>query len=236
MGLVKQHHNIKDMSVNKSYNAGSDPVWSYCMANSHLHPAMEALQEATLKVPRSRMLGAPECLLMNQTLIRAKAATKVLDVGMFTGASALAAALALDKDKADSRVVTCDVSDTHLELARQHWEMAGVDQIVDFRLGRAADTLQSLIDNGEAGTFDFVFVDADKANYDAYYEKGLVLLRRGGVMAFDNTLWSGAVVTPSTDPDTVALQKLNEKLANDKERVFVVQLNIGDGYTLATKI
>jgi len=223
------------MAVNKSYYAGSDPIWSYCMGNSHLNPVMESLQAETLKVPRYKMLGAPEVLLMNQTFIKAKNARKVLDIGMFTGASALAAGLAFG-DKANSKVVTCDVSDTHLELAEKHWKMAGVDHLIEFKMGPATDTLQSLIDGGEAGTFDFAFVDADKDNYDAYYEKGLVLLKKGGVIAFDNTLWSGKVVEHSEDPDTVALQKLNAKLANDKERVFVVQLNIGDGYTLATKI
>ena len=119
-----------EMSVFKSYEEGSDPVSSYCLSNSHLHPAMKALQEATMKVPRSMMLGAPECLLMNQTLIKTKNAKKVIDIGMFTGASALAAALALGPE---GKVNTFDVSDAHLELAKKHWKMAGVEERIHFK-------------------------------------------------------------------------------------------------------
>ena len=222
------------MSVSKSYLEGGDPVSRYCLENSHLHPAMKALQEATMKVPRSGMLGAPECLLMNQTLIRTRKAKKVLDIGMFTGASALASALAVGQE---GTVQTFDVSDTHLELAKQHWKMAGVEDRIHFNLGPASDGLQSLIEGGESGTFDFVFIDADKTGYDDYYEKCLILLGQGGVIAFDNTLWSGAVLDPNKNSeDDVALKKLNAKLRDDTSRVFVVQVNIGDGYTLATKL
>jgi len=225
-------------TVAKSYYEGSDPVLAYCLGNSHIHPAMESLQKATLNVPRSMMLGAPECLLMNQTFIRSKGATKVLDVGMFTGASALASALAIEKKSgSEAKVVTCDVSDTHLELAKKHWEMAGVADLIHFKLGPASDSLQGLIDAGEAGTYNFAFIDADKGGYVDYYEKCLVLMKKGGVMAFDNTLRGGRVVSgTSENPDEKAIIKVNGILAKDTERVFVVQLNIGDGYTLATKL
>ena len=223
------------MAVFKSYEEGGDPVSRYCLTNSHfLHPAMKALQEETMKVPRFQMLGAPECLLMNQTLIMTRNGKKVLDVGMFTGASALASALAVGPE---GKVHTFDVSDTHLELAKKHWKMAEVEDRIHFKLGPASDGLQSLIDDGQSGTFDFVFIDADKPGYDDYYEKCLVLLKKGGVIAFDNTLLGGAVLDPNKNSDgVVALRKLNQKLQEDTSRVFVVQVNIGDGYTLATKL
>jgi len=215
-------------------------VSDYCVKHTHTHPVQQALQEETMKVPRSLMLGAPECLAMNKTLIKAKAAKKVIDIGTFTGASALAAALAFEKDDSDCKVITCDVVDTHIELARKHWKMAGVEDKIQFQLGPASKTLQELIDNGESGTFDFVFIDADKTGYDVYYELCLQLLRKGGVIAIDNTLWSGAVLKDEAeaegDEDTEALKKLNDKMAQDTDRVFSALFNIGDGYTLATKL
>jgi len=227
------------MSVAKSYKRENDPIAKYCVKHTHIHPVQEALQEATMHVRMSRMLGAPECLALNKTLIKAKAAKKVIDIGTFTGASALAAALAFEKDDPDCKVITCDVDDSHLELARKHWKLAEVDDKIQFELGPAADTLQKLIDAGESETFDFVFIDADKTGYDVYYEKCLILLKKGGVIAIDNTLWSGAVITENgsnDDENTAALKKLNDKLANDKERVFSTLINVGDGYTLATKL
>ena len=184
------------------------------------------------------MLGAPEVLALNHAIIKSKSAKKVLDIGTFTGASALAAALAFDKDHADSKVITCDVTDANIALARKHWAMAGVEDRIQFELGPAAQTLQALIDNGESGTFDFAFIDADKPAYQDYYEKCLLLLGKGGMIAIDNTLWSRKVVGVASEDDTStkALQKLNDNIASDRERVFTVLLNIGDGYTLATKL
>lgn len=224
--------------VAKSYYANNDPVLDYCNGNTHIHPVQKALLEETLKVPRSVMLGAPEVLAMNMTIIKTRRAKKVIDIGTFTGASALAAAMAFGKDISDGQVITCDIDDMHLELAKKHWKMAGVENNIHFKLGPASQTLQSLIDDGQSGTFDFVFIDADKTGYDRYYEQCLNLLGPGGVIAFDNTLWYGKVLESAAedDHDTKALQKLNKKLADDKERVFVVQVNIGDGYTLATKL
>jgi len=224
--------------VAKSYYAGNDPILDYCNENTHIHPVQKALLEETLNVPRYQMLGAPEVLAMNMTLIKTRRAKKVLDIGTFTGASALASALAFGKDIPDGQVITCDVEDTHLELAKKHWKMAGVEDRIQFKLGPASETLQSLIDDGQAGTFDFVFIDADKTGYDQYYEQCLILLGPGGVVAFDNTLWYEKVLKPAAEDDhaTIALQKLNKKLAADTERAFVVQVNIGDGYTLATKL
>jgi len=228
-------------TVAKSYLRENDVVMEYCNKNTHIHPVQKALQEETMKVHMSIMLGAPEVLALNKSLIKIRGAKKVLDIGMFTGASALASALALNKDCADSKVITCDVSDTHLELARTHWKLAGVEDKIQFELGPAGDTLQKLIDNGESGTFDFAFIDADKTGYDQYYELILQLLAPGGAIGFDNTLYTGKVLKPADKDDdeynsVIALQNLNEKLSQDTDRVHVAQFNIGDGYTLVTKL
>ena len=153
---------------------------------------------------------------------------------MFTGASSLAAAYSMEDD---GRVIACDINNDYIETARTFWRQAGVEDKIDVRINPAAQTLQSLIDNGEAGSFDFAFIDADKESYDTYYEKCLVLLRPGGVIAIDNTLWSGSVLDPNAkESSTLALQALNDKIALDTSRVFAVQLNIGDGYTLVSKL
>ena len=121
-------------------------------------------------------------------------------------------------------------------VAREYWREAGVEQKVNLSIAPAQDTLQKLLDEGHAGTFDFAFVDADKTGYDQYYELCLKLLRKGGIVAFDNTLWSARVLAPDEECDesTMALKKLNAKLASDN-RAYVVQINVGDGYTIALK-
>ena len=192
--------------------------------------------EETLKNnKRWRMLGAPEVLSLNVALMHSLQAKKVIDVGVFTGASSLAAALALPPD---GKIIACDINEEFTRQAQQYWKEAGVRDKVDLRIAPAGETLQALIDEGQGGTFDFAFIDADKVGYDLYYEKCLVLMKPGGIIAFDNTLWSGAVLKPydSCDDDTKALKNLNDKLANDSKRAYVVQLNVGDGYTLAVKL
>merc|ERR1712241_261593 len=197
--------------VFKSYQE-EDPVKNYCLANSTpRHPVQLKLMQETMKLERSRMLGAPEVLALNSLLVQSLGAKKVLDVGVFTGASALAAALALPKD---GSVVACDVSDTHSELARRHWAEAGVADIIKLKIAPATETLGNLVAEGQGNTFDFAFIDADKEGYDDYYEKCLVLLRKGGVMALDNTLSRGRVINPDENHLTVvAVKKLNAKLA-----------------------
>merc|ERR1711874_257997 len=224
---------VGKVKVLKSY-AEEDPVKNYCLANSSpRHPVQQKLMQETMKLERSRMLGAPEVLALNTLLVQSLGAKKVLDVGVFTGASSLAAALALPKDGC---VVACDVSDTHSELARRHWAEAGVADIIKLEIAPATETLSSLITAGQENTFDFAFIDADKGGYDDYYEMCLKLIRKGGIIAFDNTLLGGAVVNAEISrPDVVAVRKLNEKIAGDN-RVRSVMMNIGDGYTLATKL
>jgi len=219
--------------VKKSYQA-KDLVKDYCLRHSSpMHPVQLKLVEETLKHPRVLMMGAPEVVSMNALLIHSLGAKKVIDVGVFTGASSLAAALALPSD---GIVVGCDINEEFTSLARKYWAEAGVEEKVRLVLAPASDTLANLVKEGEAGTFDFAFIDADKTGYDSYYELCLTLLRKGGIVAFDNTLWDGNVIGDTDQtPDTVALRKLNVKIASDS-RVKCVMINIGDGYTLVTKL
>jgi len=220
-------------TVSKSYRE-ENPVKAYCLGHSTpLHPVQQKLQEDTLALGRpGRMLGAPEVISLNALLIKSLGAKKVLDIGVFTGASALAAALALP---ADGRVLALDVNEEWTAKAATYWAEAGVADKIQLVLAPATETLaKTLAEEGEAGSYDFAFIDADKTNYDAYYEACLKLLRPGGLIAFDNTLWSGAVMDATdTSPDTLALKALNEKIGKDS-RVTAVLMNIGDGLTLVS--
>lgn len=195
-------------------------------------PIMQRLREETARHPRAGMQISPEQGQFMQLLVHLMRARTYLEIGVFTGYSALAVALAMPDD---GRIVACDVSEDFTAIARRYWQEAGVAGNIDLRLAPAVQTLDSMLEEGFAGTIDFAFIDADKANYDAYYERTLRLLRPGGLVAFDNVLWDGAVADPAIqDADTVALRQLNEKLHTD-ERVFISLLPIGDGLTLAWK-
>jgi predicted O-methyltransferase YrrM len=157
---------------------------------------------------------------------------RALEIGTYTGYSALAVALALPPT---GKLVCCDVSEEWTAIARRFWERAGVAHKIDLRLAPALDTLDRLLAGGGANTFDFAFIDADKTNYDAYYERCLLLVRAAGVIAIDNVLWGGSVADPTdTSQDTQALRALNAKLHRD-ERVTLAMVPIGDGLTLALK-
>merc|ERR1719225_1389153 len=197
--------------VTKSYER-DDPIKNYCLASSTpRNPVQQKLMQETIQLERGRMLGAPEVLALNTLLIQSLGAKKVLDVGVFTGASSLAAALALPKDGC---VVACDIADTHSEMARRHWAEAGVADIIKLEIAPATETLANLITAGQENTFDFAFIDADKEGYDDYYELCLKLIRKGGIIAFDNTLQGGAVVNAEAiRPGVGAVRKLNEKIA-----------------------
>ncbi|WPZ33065.1 class I SAM-dependent methyltransferase [Thalassobaculum sp. OXR-137] len=157
---------------------------------------------------------------------------RAVEVGTFTGYSALRMALALPEG---GSLVCCDVSDEFTRIGRPFWEEAGVADRIDLRLAPATETLQAMIDGGEAGTVDLMFIDADKPNYDAYYELGLVLVRTGGLILVDNVLWSGAVVDETDQSDsTRVIRDLNAKILED-ERVSMAMLGIGDGLTMVRK-
>jgi caffeoyl-CoA O-methyltransferase len=192
----------------------------------------ERLREETQKLPMAQMQIAPDQGQFMQLLVQLIKARKTLEIGVFTGYSSLWVALGLPED---GRIVACDVSEEYTAIARRYWEEAGVAQKIDLQLRPALDTLDDLLAKGDAGTFDFAFIDADKSNYDNYYERALRLVRTGGLIAIDNTIWSGRVADPNEkDDDTVAIRKLNEKLLDDK-RIALSMLTVGDGLTLAMK-
>jgi len=194
-------------------------------------PAQQKLVAETMKHRRSMMLGSQDELHLLAMFCKLISAKKTLDIGVFTGYSALTIALALP---ADGRVVACDVSDEYASIGKPFWEEAGVTDKIDLRIAPAMDTLNSLLAT-EQGTFDFAFVDADKGNYINYYETCLQLLRPGGIIAVDNTIWSGKILLDSVqDADTVTIRKLNDLVAKD-ERVESLLLNMADGVLLAIK-
>lgn len=190
------------------------------------------LREETQKLPQAQMQIGPDQGQFLQMLVQLIRAKKTLEVGVFTGYSSLWVALGLPDN---GRVVACDVSEEYTSIARRYWKEAGVDHKIDLQLRPALETLDELLVKGNADTFDFAFIDADKSNYENYYERALRLVRRGGLIAIDNTIWSGRVANPEeTDTDTVAIRKLNEKLHRD-ERVALSMLTVGDGLTLAMR-
>jgi len=190
---------------------------------------LRRLRERTAALPEHGMQIAPEQGAFMSLLIKVMGARRCLEVGTFTGYSSTAVALALP---ADGRLVCCDVSREWTDIARETWTEAGVADRVELRLGPALETLDQLLAEGDAGRFDFAFIDADKPNYDGYVERALRLARAGGLIAIDNVLWSGRVADSSADDEsTVAIRSLNEKLAAD-ERVEVAMVPIGDGLTL----
>lgn len=181
---------------------------------------------------RAGMLISPEQGAFMGLMVRITGARRLLEVGTFTGYSALACLLAMP---VDGRILCCDVSEEWTAVARRHWAAAGVADRADLRIGPAVDTLDALLAGGAAGTFDQCFVDADKDNYDAYYERALRLVRPGGLILIDNVLWDGAVADPSdVTPSTVALRALNAKIAAD-DRVERCLVPIGDGLTIVRR-
>jgi predicted O-methyltransferase YrrM len=190
------------------------------------------LRQETARHPMARMQIAPEQGQLMALLVQLMGAKKTLEIGVFTGYSSLVVALALPPD---GKLVACDVSEEYTAIARRYWQQAGVADKIDLNIGPALSTLDRLLAEGQAGTFDFAFIDADKSNYDNYYEKALELIRPGGAIAIDNVLWSGQVGDPQIqDNRTNAIRSLNEKLHRD-ERVFISLVPIADGLTLALK-
>jgi predicted O-methyltransferase YrrM len=189
------------------------------------------LRAATRKHPYAGMQISPEQGQFLALLVKLIAARRTLEIGVFTGYSALCVALALPED---GRIVACDVSKEFTDIGRPFWSAAGVADKIDLRLAPALDTLDALIVDGQSGGFDLAFIDADKGNYLKYFERTLALVRQGGVIAIDNVLWNGKVAHPPKDEDTAAIQALNRQLKGD-HRIDISMLPIGDGLTLARK-
>ncbi|MSO73516.1 MAG: SAM-dependent methyltransferase [Rhodospirillaceae bacterium] len=193
---------------------------------------LRRLREETATHALARMQISPEQGQFMALLVETIGARKALEVGTFTGYSAMCVAKAMGPS---GRIVALDVSEDYTAVARRHWAKAGVSDRIDLRLAPAAQSLAAMVAQGESGTYDFAFIDADKTGYDTYYEYALKLLRAGGIVAIDNVLWSGRVIDPSdTSDDTNALRALNEKIVMD-QRVTVSLVPIGDGLTLARK-
>lgn len=211
----------------------SDALYDYLLRVSLREPdVLRALREETAGLAAARMQVAPEQAQFMALLVRLLGASRCLEIGTFTGYSALAVALALPEQ---GRITCCDLSEEWTAVGRRYWEQAGVAGRIDLRLAPAADTLQALLDEGRAGSYDFAFIDADKENYGLYFERSLELLRPGGLIAVDNVLWGGSVIEPQDqDPDTKAIRAFNQNLLDDP-RVDISLLPIGDGLTLARK-
>jgi predicted O-methyltransferase YrrM len=211
----------------------SNTLYNYLLSVSLREPdVLQELRQETAHLPMAVMQIAPEQGQFMGLLVQLLNARKTLDVGVFTGYSSLCVALALPPD---GKIVACDVNEDYTAVARRYWEAAGVADKIDLRLAPALETLDNLLASGQAGTFDFAFIDADKENYEGYYERSLQLIRPGGLIAIDNVLWSGRVADLQVqDADTQAIRAFNEKLHHD-ERVSLSLISVSDGLTLALK-
>lgn len=211
----------------------TEDLYTYLLSHSLREPAILAkLRKETAAHPESEMQIAPEQGQFMALLVRLMGARRTLEVGVFTGYSSLAVALALPED---GHVTACDVSDDYTKTARRYWKDAGVAHKVDLRVAPARDTLASLLEEGQGETYDLAFIDADKTGYDGYYEQALLLVRRGGLIILDNMLRGGRVADPTAaDEATVAIRALNAKLRSD-DRVDLSLLPVADGLVLALR-
>lgn len=208
-------------------------LYAYMLSVSLREPAiLKSLREETAKLSSFMMQISPEQGQFMAFLIGLINAKKTLEIGVYTGYSALAVALALPDD---GRVIACDINATTSAIAKRFWIKAGVEQKIDLMLAPALETLDQLIKQGASNTFDFVFIDADKQNYPNYYERSLALVRPGGLILIDNVLWSGSVADPKNhDKQTESIRKLN-KIVHTDPRVTLSLLPLGDGITLIQK-
>lgn len=200
------------------------------------HPTLARCRAETQKLPMAQMQISAEQGAFMQVIARMLNAKRAFEVGVFTGYSSTAVALTMKElHPVGAKLLACDISDEWTTKARDYWREAQVDDIIELVLAPAANTLDARISAGEAGQYDLGFIDADKVGYDAYYERGLTLLRKGGIMLFDNVLWSGRVADPAdTSPDTSALRALAQKAKLDA-RVHAAMTSIGDGLLLCVK-
>lgn len=208
-------------------------LYDYILDNTlRDRPELKALRDETAHMPMAGMQISPDQGQFMALLVKATGARRAIEVGTFTGYSALVVAGALP---ADGKLVACDVSDEYTSVGRPHWEQAGLADKIDLRLGPAVETLDAMIAAGESGTYDMAFIDADKENYGHYYERCLTLLRAGGLILVDNVLWSGRVADPAeTDDSTTAIRALTKKMHAD-DRIDFSLIPVGDGLSLAVK-
>jgi predicted O-methyltransferase YrrM len=195
-------------------------------------PILKSLREKTDQLPQAAMQISPDQGQFMALLLKLIGASRVIEIGTFTGYSALVMALALPDD---GSIVCCDKSEEWTAIARRYWAKAGIEGKIDLRLGSALETLDELVAAGKENSFDFAFVDADKMNLPSYFEQCLTLVRPGGLIAVDNVLWGGSVINDDKqDDDTVAIRAFNKQIKDD-DRVDISLVPIGDGLTLARK-
>lgn len=211
----------------------SDTLYNYLLSVSLQEPeVLQQLRQETAMHPMSQMQIAPDQGQFMALLVKLMGAKKTLEVGVFTGYSSLAVALALP---AEGRLIACDISEEYTAIARRYWELAGVSSKIDLRIAPALETLDQLLMNGEANTFDFAFIDADKSGYPHYYDRAVQLVRSGGLIAIDNVLWSGQVADPQVqDTRTQTIRAFNQSVHQD-DRVLPCLVPIADGLMLAFK-
>jgi predicted O-methyltransferase YrrM len=211
----------------------SEPLYEYMQTVSlRQDPIGQALLEVTARVPHAGIESSPEQVQLLQLLVQIMGAKQCLEIGVFTGYATLALARALPPG---GRIVACDIDPDYTRIGQEFWRRAGMAHKIDLRIAPALETLDLLLLEGRAETFDFVYIDADKGNGSEYYERTLQLLRAGGLIAIDNVLWGGLAANPETrDRDAEAVRQLNQKLASDS-RVDISMIPLGDGVTLARK-
>ncbi len=211
-----------------------DALYQYLLSVSLREPdVMRRLREETQRLPEANMQIAPDQAQFMQLLVHLLSASRTIEVGVFTGYSTLAVALALPDD---GRIVACDIEEKWPRIGRPYWKEAGVADKIDLRIAPARETLTALLDEEGPNSYDFAFIDADKENYIAYYELCLQLVRPGGLIAIDNTLWDGKVADPDNhEPETEAIRSLNSHL-HDDDRIELCLLTVADGLTLARKL
>ena len=211
-----------------------DRIYDYLLSVSLRESELQKqLREETAGIEYSEMQIAPEQGQFMAMLVGLCGARRAIEVGTYTGYSSISIASALPED---GELICCDDSAEWTAVAKKYWQRAGLEKRIRLKLGPAADTLQSLIDEGQSGSFDFIFIDADKQNYEVYYEQALNLIRKGGLIAVDNTLWSGDVADlDNNEPGTRAIRHFNDVVKEDK-RVQISLVPIGDGLTLIRKL
>ncbi|RDD40576.1 putative caffeoyl-CoA O-methyltransferase 2 [Trichoplax sp. H2] len=207
--------------------------YKYVLKNGYrIHPISQKLLDETIKHPMRKMAASTDEVAFFQFLLPLIQAKKVIEIGVFTGLTTLGMALALPDD---AKIVGLDVSEEYVNIGRPFWKEANVDHKIDIKIGLALESLDQLIANNELDSYDFIFIDADKSNYINYYEKSLQLIRKGGVIAIDNTLWSGQVGDESITSTTLtSIREFNNHVKDDSRITFVV-LTVCDGVTLVKK-